>query len=112
DDADLLQTMKLRLEAGGSFLVKTAQSGEAAIKLVEAKVPDLIITDVLMPDMDGYTTLREINKVTERKVPVIVTTGKAIMMKDTFEMEGAKAFFIKPIDGNELVKKVKEILGS
>ena len=111
DDADLLQAWKLRFEAAGGFLVKTAQRGADAIKVVENKIPNLIITDVIMPDMDGYTTLREINKITEKKVPVIVMTGKAVMTKDAFEMEGARAFLLKPVDGNQLLQKAKELLG-
>lgn len=111
DDIDLSQTLKVRLETTPDCVVSTAQNGEEALRFIQRSVPDLIVMDVLMPKMDGLTTLKAINKLSEKKVPVIIITGKAIMTKDAFELEGACDFFVKPVDGIQLAKRVKEILG-
>jgi DNA-binding response OmpR family regulator len=110
DDPDLAQTFKMRLEADGDFVVSTARNGEEALRFIQRGVPDLIVMDVLMPKMDGLTTLKAINRMIEKRVPVIVITGKAVMTKDAFELEGACDFLTKPLDGSHLVKRIKEIL--
>ena len=111
DDPDLSQTLKVRLEANPDCVVSTAQNGEEALRFIQRGAPDLIVMDVLMPKMDGLTTLKAINKLSERKVPVIIITGKAIMMRDAFELEGACDFLEKPVDGAVLAKRVKELVG-
>lgn len=111
DDVDLAQAFKVRLEASGDFVVSVAQNGEEALRFVQRSAPDLIVMDVLMPKMDGLTTLKAINKLMERSVPVIIITGKAVMTRDAFQLEGARDFLTKPVDGGVLAKKIKEILG-
>ena len=110
DDADLVGALKIRLESENSFVVSTAHNGEEALRVTQRGPLDLIVMDVLMPNMDGLTALKAINKMTEKRVPVIIITGKAVMTKDAFELEGACDFMIKPIDGSQLVKRIKEIL--
>ena len=111
DDADLVETTKLRFESEGDYVVSVAYNGEEALRVVQRGVPDVIILDVMMPKMDGLTTLKAMNQMLEKKVPVIVVTGKAVMIKSVFELEGARDFLIKPVDGKRLVERVKEILG-
>lgn len=110
DDTDLSRAFKLRLESSGDFVVSTAENGEEALRFVERAAPDLIVMDVLMPKMDGLTTLKAINRMMERKVPAIIVTGKAILTQDVFKLEGAHDFLTKPVDGAHLMKRVKEIL--
>ena len=110
DDTDLVHTLQVRLEADTEFVISTAHNGEEALRFVQRSAPDLIVMDVLMPKMDGLTTLKAINKVTEKKVPVIIITGKAVMTKDAFELEGACDFLVKPVEGAGLAKRIKEIL--
>ena len=109
DDPDLVQTLKVRLESDGDFVVSTAQNGEEALRFVQRGAPDAIVMDVLMPKMDGLSTLKAINKMTDRKVPVIIMTGKAVMIRDAFELEGARDFLVKPVSGSQLVKRIKEL---
>ena len=112
DDQDLVQTLKIRLEAESDFVVSTAQNGEEALRVIQRGPADLIVMDVLMPKMDGLTTLKVINSMSEKKVPVIIMTGKALMTQDAFRLEGACDFFAKPVDGAQLAKRVKEILST
>ncbi len=112
DDEDLMQVLKTRLETDSEFVVNIAHNGEEALRVVQRSAPDLIVLDVLMPKMDGLTTLKAINAVCDKKIPVIIMTGKAAMMKDAFKLEGACDFMVKPVDGGQLAKRIKEILQS
>jgi nitrogen regulation protein NR(I) len=73
DDAQLRQSFEKLLNAEG-HTVKTASSGEAAISLVQAAVPDLVIMDVRMPGMSGLDAFRTIHEI-EPKLPVIIMTA-------------------------------------
>ena len=73
DDAQLRQSFEKLLTAEG-HTVKTASSGEAAISLVQAAVPDLVIMDVRMPGMSGLEAFRAIHEI-EPKLPVIIMTA-------------------------------------
>ena len=73
DDAQLRQSFEKLLNAEG-HTVKTASSGEAAISLVQAAVPDLVIMDVRMPGMSGLEAFRAIHEI-EPKLPVIIMTA-------------------------------------
>ena len=110
DDKDLVEALKVRLESTGNFVVNTAQNGDEALRFVQQAVPDLIILDVMMPKLDGLTTLKMINAITEKKIPEVIMTGKATMLKEAFQLEGAREFLIKPVNGAELAKKAQELL--
>jgi len=73
DDAQLRQSFEKLLNAEG-HTIKTAASGEAAISLVQAAVPDLVIMDVRMPGMSGLEAFRAIHEI-EPKLPVIIMTA-------------------------------------
>ena len=109
DNLDFISMLKIRLEKSG-YLVLSAASGEEGIKIVQANNPDLVIIDVLMPKMDGLTTMKEINRISGRKIPIIIMTGDAVMTRDAFELEGAKDFLIKPIDSIYLMNRLRELL--
>ena len=111
DDQDLRDTLKIRLEAD-HFEVRIAVDGESALQEVQKGFPDLILMDVIMPKLDGFTTLKQINQITDRKVPVIMMTGTEIIAEEDFRIEGVSAFLRKPIDGRKLIQHVKEILNS
>ncbi|PIQ85343.1 MAG: hypothetical protein COV74_09070 [Candidatus Omnitrophica bacterium CG11_big_fil_rev_8_21_14_0_20_45_26] len=111
DEKDIRDLIRIRFETETDFSIQVAEDGDEAIALVKEKEPDLIIMDVLMPNLDGLTTLKEINKITPKQIPVIIVTGKAAMLEEAFRLEGAKDFMIKPIDAKQVVKKAKELLG-
>ena len=72
--------------------------------------PDLIILDVMMPNMDGYGFLREIKKEPKfRAIPVVVLKGRE-MMRDLFVQEGVQDFVRKPCSQEELYNTVSKYL--
>lgn len=109
DEAELLEMVKSIFERAGFTQVLTAVSGEAALKICKEKQPDMVILDVMMPGMDGFTTLREIRKVS--KVPVLMLTahGEAEDKFTGFE-NGADDYLLKPFLPKELLLRVQAIL--
>lgn len=111
DDPNIVELLKRRLLAS-QYLVVTASNGEEGLKQVADEKPDLIIVDVLMPKMDGYTFVRTLRRDDEhRALPVIVLTAKD-KMKDLFELEGVKDYIVKPYRPEDLMEKVKRNLAS
>lgn len=109
DEVDLVELLKIRLESNG-YDVLAAHNGKECLHEAKANLPDLIILDVLMPEMDGYTTLRELKKEDETKdIPVIILTAKG-KMRDLFEVEGIDDYMVKPFDDDELLLRIKRAL--
>ncbi len=71
------------------FEVDSAAEGREALEKVKMSRPDVIILDVMMPGMDGYTFLRELKKLGGNSIPIIVVTARE-MMRDLFIEEGVK----------------------
>jgi len=109
DEEQLALAVKIRLQSQG-YQVRTAPNGQAALELAEQQRPDLILLDVLMPVMDGYSCLREINARFGRgKIPVIILTARD-RMKDLFELEGIEDYVVKPFDHEDLLVRIDRAL--
>jgi DNA-binding response OmpR family regulator len=109
DEQQLALAVKIRLQSRG-YEVVTANDGKAGLEMFEKERPDLIILDVLMPVMDGYSCLREINvRVGRGTLPVIVLTARD-RMKDLFELEGIEDYVIKPFDHEDLLVRIDRAL--
>ena len=118
DDRDFSDVLRIRLEKSG-FQVVVLFDGTEAVKTSKQENPDLIILDIFMPEMDGFTTLKVLKaeRSTESKsqkpvseIPTIVMTGKAPMMEEMARFEGACEFMTKPVDINVLMAKIEQIL--
>lgn len=105
DEEQLALAIKIRLQSKG-YQVVMAADGRAALALAVQENPDLILMDVMMPNMDGYSCLREINaKFGRGKIPVIVLTARD-RMKDLFELEGIEDYVVKPFDHEDLMIRI------
>ena len=111
DEVDILEFISYNLEKEG-YKVYTAQNGLEAIKLAEKKTPDLIILDVMMPEMDGIAACEEI-----RKIPVLQNVVIAFLTargEDYSQIAGFEAgaddYITKPIRPKVLVSRVKALL--
>ena len=109
DEPDLISVVKTRLEASG-YEVISASNGLEGLKRADQKTPDLILLDIKMAQMDGYTTLRKLKheKKTE-SIPVIILTGYE-KMKDIFDLEGAADYIVKPFDSQDLLLRISRAL--
>ncbi|MDP3722330.1 MAG: response regulator [Candidatus Omnitrophota bacterium] len=109
DEQQLALALKIRLQANG-YAVVVAHDGQQALELVEKEHPDLIILDVLMPVMDGYSCLRELNtRLGRGKIPILILTARE-RMKDLFELEGVADYVIKPFDHDDLLLRIDRAL--
>lgn len=109
DEKDLLIMTKSIFERAGYTNIVTAASAKEALKILSAKMPDMIILDVMMPEMDGFELLQEIRATS--KVPVLILTarGEAEDRFSGFEL-GADDYLIKPFLPKELLLRVNAIL--
>ncbi|MBI4387827.1 MAG: response regulator [Candidatus Omnitrophica bacterium] len=109
DDADVRSLIKIRLEANG-FNIILASDGDEGLKAIEKEKPDLVIVDIRMPKMDGYTLVREIkSRSSTGSVPIMILTSHA-GMKDLFAAEGIEDYITKPFDPDELLQKIHKRL--
>ncbi|MBI5199274.1 MAG: response regulator [Nitrospirae bacterium] len=112
DDVVILKVGKFNLEKAG-YEVITAVNGEDAVETARREGPDLIILDVMMPVMDGYTALLNLRGYEETKdIPVIILTAQegGVYKQISVDM-GAVEHLNKPFNPNDLVEKVATLLG-
>jgi DNA-binding NarL/FixJ family response regulator len=111
DDPNLILLVKDYLEFRG-YNVTTAENGRAAIEVIEAQIPDMIICDVMMPEMDGYGLVKHIRQNPRtNKIPVLFLSAKG-QADDRVKglNEGADVYMVKPFEPEELVAQVESSL--
>lgn len=96
----------------GGLVTASAYSGQEALAMLAEVSPDLVLLDVLMPDMSGYEVLRKIrkNKAT-RQMPVVMLTTKSAEHDRVWGLEmGADAYLTKPFETEHLVSVIQRLL--
>ena len=111
DDEDIGTVAKLALESVGGFTVLVCPSGALALALAPEFDPDLILLDVMMPEMDGPTTLAELRKIDGfAGKPVIFMTAKVMRDEvENYKTMGAVEVIPKPFDPMRLPGRILEI---
>ena len=111
DEADIRSVTKLALESIGGFNVVSCASGREALESVVEVVPDLIVMDVMMPELDGPATLSELQKIpVAQSIPVIFMTAKTMQEEiDKLIGFGAIGVIAKPFNPMQLSKDVERI---
>ena len=113
DEDDIREVAKVSLEMVGGLEVLTACSGSEAIEKAKAELPDAILLDVMMPDMDGPTTFQKIQAdAAIQHIPVIFLTAK-VQANDhrKFAELGVSGVIAKPFDPLNLSAQVSKVLG-
>jgi len=108
DDPDIQTVARMALEALGGFSVLACSSGEKALAEVDGFAPDLVLLDVMMPGMDGPTTLVALRQLPAgREVPVVFMTAKVQAQEVARYLElGAEEVIAKPFDPMTLAQRV------
>jgi CheY-like chemotaxis protein len=108
DNPDILTVSKLALERVGGYDVRVASSGKEAVALAAQFLPDLILLDVLMPEMDGCATLVALRSAGETaRIPVIFLSASVMPEKVTeYKRLGALDVIAKPFDPLKLPEQV------
>ena len=90
----------------------TAEDGAAGVEAAKRELPDLILMDVVMPNLNGFQATRTISKEpTTAHIPIVLVTTKDQDTDKVWGMrQGAKAYVVKPIKEEELVSTLKELL--
>ena len=108
DEAPIQRFVRAELEAQG-YQVLTAGSGAEALARIEEDRPDLVLLDVMMPEMDGFETLRRLRQ--HSPVPVIMLTARG---SDTDKVRGLQAgaddYITKPFNPEELTARIAAVL--
>lgn len=112
DSPTEIYVLRTTLEAAG-YQVFVATDGAAGVVAAADILPDLILMDVVMPNMNGFQATRKIAKQpTTQGIPIIMVTTKDQETDRTWAMrQGAKDYMVKPVNKKELLDKVKVYLG-
>jgi PleD family two-component response regulator len=111
DDSETILALE-RMILKGTCEVLTAKDGREGVAQALALLPDLILLDVMMPNMNGFDALRELRRYSAtREIPVLMVTtkGEEESMETAFS-SGCNDYIMKPIDSLELLTKVRSFL--
>jgi DNA-binding response OmpR family regulator len=114
DEEEMIDLVRLILGRRG-YSVLGANGGREGINLVRKELPDLVLLDLMMPDMDGWDVYHQIkSEDTTRDIPVIVITAKAQDIDKILGLRIAKVedYISKPFSPQELIDRVEQVLSS
>ena len=112
DDSSSLRETFTEILGSLKIKVLTATNGNEAVEMLGTHVPDLVITDLIMPEMNGYELCRWVkNNPTTKEVPVLMCSTKSEEFDRYWGMkQGADAYLTKPFQAAELISTVKDML--
>ena len=114
DEQEMIDLIRLILGRRG-FDVKGAEGGIEGLRLIRQDLPDLVLLDLMMPDMDGWEVYQQMKADEKtRGIPVIVVTAKAQNIDRVLAMHIAKVddYITKPFSPQELLTSVEKVLGA
>ena len=113
DDPDFAELMKTRLEAN-NYDITTASGGKDFFEKISNDLPDIILVDILMPDINGYQVCEALkDSKSTAGIPVIILTGQDLehdgIVNRCLKI-GVEAFLSKPVDTQELLTTIERLL--
>ena len=116
EDSNVVKNITTKILSLQSFQVLSASDGQQVYDMLLKNDVDLILIDIGMPVMDGNECARKIRQEAppnKRKVPILAVTGNAFnMKKEDFETNGFDGYLIKPLDYDDLLQKIRSLIGS
>ena len=109
DNKNLLMLMKARLEQAG-YKVLQAQNGQEALEILEDQQVDLMISDIMMPLMDGFELIESLRDANYNLPILVVTAKEGFEDKEKGFSLGTDDYMVKPIDMNEMILRVAALL--
>jgi DNA-binding response OmpR family regulator len=113
DEPNIVMSLRFLMEREG-LAVEVAPTGEAALQALERTPADLVLLDVMMPEIDGFEVCQRIRaNPAWAKTPIIMLTAKGRdVERDKGRALGADEYITKPFSTRELVARIKQMLGS
>jgi two-component system phosphate regulon response regulator PhoB len=111
DEPEAVELVEFNLKQAG-YVVTTAADGAEALKKARSQTPDLIVLDVMLPEMDGFEICKTLRlDATTAKVPIIMLTARAAEIDRVLGLElGADDYLTKPYSPRELLLRIKKML--
>ena len=112
DEPEAVELLEFNLKQAG-YVVSTAGDGADALKRARSQTPDMIVLDVMLPEMDGFEICKSLRlDSATAKIPIIMLTAKAAEIDRVLGLElGADDYLTKPFSPRELLLRIKKILG-
>lgn len=108
DDQNICELLRLYIEKEG-YDTRIANDGKAALEVFDEYNPDLIMLDIMLPELDGWQVCREIRK--KSQCPIIMLTAKSEVFDKVLGLElGADDYVVKPFESKEIVARIKAVL--
>ncbi len=110
DEKDIVQTFQDRLEMDG-YPIIIAENGKEGLEKVIKEKPDIILLDVIMPDMDGFEMLEALRKYPEGEECSVIMLTVRSQKKDVARAEacGVEGYLVKPFDLDEMLEKIESV---
>jgi DNA-binding response OmpR family regulator len=111
DDPYILMSLEFLMKKHG-YNVMVARNGAEALEIVNSQVPDLILLDIMMPDVDGYAICQHIKstkKLQDAKVVFMSAKTKEADIQKGYDL-GASLYITKPFSTRDLIKQIQELL--
>ena len=112
DEPEAVELLEFNLKQAG-YAVSAAGDGAAALKKARAQTPDMVVLDVMLPEMDGFEVCKSLRlEPSTSRVPILMLTAKAAEIDRVLGLElGADDYLTKPFSPRELLLRIKKILG-
>ena len=108
DDRNICELLRLYIEKEG-FETAIANDGKAAVRMFDTVNPDLILLDIMLPELDGWQVCREIRK--KSQCPIIMLTAKGEVFDKVLGLElGADDYVVKPFETKEVIARINAVL--
>ena len=108
DERPIAELLKYSLEREG-YQVRMAHTGAGGLAAIAAKTPDLILLDLMLPDMDGLSICRQVTE--QRRAPIIIVSAKNDQVDKIIGLEyGADDYITKPFDIREVLLRIQSVL--
>jgi len=111
DDPYILMSLEFLMKKNG-FDVMVARNGTEALEIVEKQVPDIVLLDIMMPDVDGYAICKHIKsskKLKDAKVVFMSAKSKETDIQKGYDL-GASLYVTKPFSTRQLLKQVQDLI--
>jgi CheY-like chemotaxis protein len=114
DDSDMMRKIAKMTIAKGGYEVIEASNGAQAVEIAQKQLPQLILLDAEMPEMDGWEATKALktNPLTSA-IPVLICTGHDLSEEDELvKSSGINGYVSKPYNPDQMLSKIKEVLGN